>query len=427
MAESTEFGPSSQPFQFGQLLASNDKVTRDKAVKSLTRHLKRSPHIDELELMRIWKALFYCMWHSDKPKVQAELAETLGALVHAARGGKHWLFIRVFWATMVREWPGLDRLRLNKFYQLLGRQLHHSIRLLAATGWAADDARRLGAIWKEGPLAAASPAGLKYFLIDTIVGALREEWRADADADAGADAGGGGGGSDDGLLALLEPFCWLLGAAREGIVVQKVEEKVVEPLLAAAAADGGGEEPRIDELEEEEEEGSDGEAAAPERPLPVDLAQLAEALFAVASGADARETNRPRLYALQQRVEEAAGAPAADDAPAARDGAAPRADPSQVDRLRKLMGGGGGKKKAKRERDAAAAADDAPPAPKGKKGKRADAPPPAAEAPEPEAMPDLNETLRAIAKGRAKQGEGAAKQGAAPKKPKKLKPKRLVE
>ena len=127
MAESTEFGPSSQPFQLGQLLASNDKVTRDKAVKSLTRHLKRSPHIDELELMRIWKALFYCMWHSDKPKVQAELAETLGALVHAARGGKHWLFIRVFWATMVREWPGLDRLRLNKFYQLLGRQLHLSL------------------------------------------------------------------------------------------------------------------------------------------------------------------------------------------------------------------------------------------------------------------------------------------------------------
>ena len=72
--------------------------------------------------------------------------------------------------------------------------------------------------------------------------------------------------------------------------------------------------------------------------------------------------------------------------------------------------------------------DKPPPAPKGKKGKRADAAPPAAEAPEPEAMPDLNETLRAIAKGRAKQGEGAAKQGAAPKKPKKkLKPKRSVE
>ena len=101
--ESTEFGPSSQPFQFGQLLASNDKVTRDKAVKSLTRHLKRSPHIDELELMRIWKALFYCMWHSDKPKVQAELAETLGALVHAARGGKvppwhAWQHVCALWA-----------------------------------------------------------------------------------------------------------------------------------------------------------------------------------------------------------------------------------------------------------------------------------------------------------------------------------------
>ena len=42
-------------------------------------------------------------------------------------------------------------------------------------------------------------------------------------------------------------------------------------------------------------------------------------------------------------------------------------------------------------------------------------------------MPDLNETLRAIAKGRAKQGDGAAKQGAAPKKPKQLKPKRSGE
>ena len=38
------------------------------------------------------------------------------------------------------------------------------------------------------------------------------------------------------------------------------------------------------------------------------VGNLEPLLFAVASGADARETNRPRLYALQQRVEEAAGA-----------------------------------------------------------------------------------------------------------------------
>ena len=39
-----------------------DKETRDQAVKALTRYLKRSHDIEELELAKIWKALFYCMW-----------------------------------------------------------------------------------------------------------------------------------------------------------------------------------------------------------------------------------------------------------------------------------------------------------------------------------------------------------------------------
>ena len=55
-----------------------DKETRDKAVKTLTRYLKSGPVLEELDLAKIWKALFYCMWHADKPKVQNELAERLG-------------------------------------------------------------------------------------------------------------------------------------------------------------------------------------------------------------------------------------------------------------------------------------------------------------------------------------------------------------
>ena len=40
-----------------------DKETRDKAVKTLTRYLKSGPVLEELDLAKIWKALFYCMWH----------------------------------------------------------------------------------------------------------------------------------------------------------------------------------------------------------------------------------------------------------------------------------------------------------------------------------------------------------------------------
>ena len=41
------------PTKFGALLASNDKETRDQALKAVTRFLKRSHDIDELELSKV--------------------------------------------------------------------------------------------------------------------------------------------------------------------------------------------------------------------------------------------------------------------------------------------------------------------------------------------------------------------------------------
>ena len=72
---------SPQP-KFGQALGSSDKEVREKAVKALQGYLQRASDIEELELRKIWKALFYCFWHSDKPKVQRDLAEQLAGLLH---------------------------------------------------------------------------------------------------------------------------------------------------------------------------------------------------------------------------------------------------------------------------------------------------------------------------------------------------------
>ena len=85
--ESAMAGPAPK---FGQALASSDKEVRDKAVKALERYLRGAHDIEELEVRKIWKALFYCMWHSDKPKVQAELADKLSALMHSMKNGQQW-------------------------------------------------------------------------------------------------------------------------------------------------------------------------------------------------------------------------------------------------------------------------------------------------------------------------------------------------
>ena len=78
---------------------------------SLSRYLKSARDINALELSKIWKALFYCFWHSDKPKVQRDLAEKLSALVHSMPQAKAMAFARAFWDTMAREWHGIDRIR----------------------------------------------------------------------------------------------------------------------------------------------------------------------------------------------------------------------------------------------------------------------------------------------------------------------------
>lgn len=124
----------------GKQLASNDKKVRDKAVKSLKSFLagKRAEvaveadddwaaatemeaRYSELELLMLWKALYYCMYMSDKPLVQQQLASTLADLLllirpqetnsSVARFRTALAFLRAFWTTVLRQWPSIDRHR----------------------------------------------------------------------------------------------------------------------------------------------------------------------------------------------------------------------------------------------------------------------------------------------------------------------------
>ncbi|GAV98853.1 Nop52-domain-containing protein [Lentinula edodes] len=102
-------------------LASTEKKTRDKAIKTLSVFLSDETR-DELpksEMTRLWKGIFYCFWMSDKPLVQQALASELAELVLTTTNSSSKLsFLNGFWETMVREWNGIDRLRLDKYLML---------------------------------------------------------------------------------------------------------------------------------------------------------------------------------------------------------------------------------------------------------------------------------------------------------------------
>lgn len=55
---------------FARALASSEFHTRERGLQAMTIWLSRHTSITENDLLRLWKAIFYCFWHSDKLPVQ---------------------------------------------------------------------------------------------------------------------------------------------------------------------------------------------------------------------------------------------------------------------------------------------------------------------------------------------------------------------
>lgn len=117
-------------------------------------------------MAKLWKGLFYCtfssgtklilgFWMSDKPLVQQRLATDLSSLLLSINPPSDKLsasldYLGGFWEAMVREWEGLDRLRMDKFYLLIRRFVSATFQLLARESW--NGTEIVGEILSKGPL-----------------------------------------------------------------------------------------------------------------------------------------------------------------------------------------------------------------------------------------------------------------------------------
>ncbi len=124
----------SNEVRFGRHLAhSSDKYTRDRTVGALKVWLSRRSKADkltDLDLLQIWKGLWYSMWLCDKAAVQLELAESLGRLIFVYTGQleEGLRFFRFFCKTMQVQWGQVDHLRVDKYYTLIRMVLRGSLR-----------------------------------------------------------------------------------------------------------------------------------------------------------------------------------------------------------------------------------------------------------------------------------------------------------
>lgn len=153
----------------GKQLAANEKKTRDKAIRSLRKFLQTDSNMSEIELIKLWKGLFYCFWMSDKPLIQQELANDLGALVMIMPATNAIPFLKAFWQIHCQEWHGLDRIRLDKYYLLLRRVIYFSFQFLARESWDTVYLEAYTDMLIEGPLSPTdrkNPDAIRYHVID---------------------------------------------------------------------------------------------------------------------------------------------------------------------------------------------------------------------------------------------------------------------
>lgn len=127
-----------------------DSEAREEGVEMMRRWLSSDREFTDLELMKAWKALFFCttsflnefrlflilgMWHSDKPRVQQALAQTLSETLHDVGMKSRVDYMSAFWATMNREWAKIDRHRIDKFMWLVRYFVHEMLADVAQLNW----------------------------------------------------------------------------------------------------------------------------------------------------------------------------------------------------------------------------------------------------------------------------------------------------
>ncbi|KAI3472427.1 hypothetical protein Pfo_029548 [Paulownia fortunei] len=120
-------------------LASCNTTVRSQSLRLLQTWLvSQSQQLSDSDIKKLWKGLFYCLWHADKTPNQLALINRLTSLFLSLQPSLSLEFFRGFLVTLRREWPGIDRLRLDKFYLLIRRFMKALFELMRLRKWDVD-------------------------------------------------------------------------------------------------------------------------------------------------------------------------------------------------------------------------------------------------------------------------------------------------
>lgn len=202
-----------------RLLASCNTSARGRAVRLFVSWIPTAcPPPSDAELLKIWKGLFYALWHADKPPAQLSLASRLASLIDSLPVDLSSRYLSALLVTLRREWSGIDFLRLDKFYALVRRTLRSVFALLRSRSWDLDLTVNLVNILSEKSLLSSDKhqaQGINYHFAEIFLDELKEFLPLPLQA----------------LDELFKPFFLIMEKSPDKVLVNKVKSNVFNPLL----------------------------------------------------------------------------------------------------------------------------------------------------------------------------------------------------
>ena len=259
-------------------LVTSEKVTRDKTVDELKKFIISRKSFDNLEMEKLWKGLYYCMWLSDKAEIQEELSLTLAKITHCFPSMDGSLqYIRVFFRTMLKEWGMLDKHRIDKFYYLIRVFIREIFIVVKDSSWDRDLVRSINTVLMDEVLT-KTPGGVRSQVVDVFIPELHKISNTI---------------TTDSFMLLIEPFIELLNTTYEPNLMVRVQKQVFRKLLETIT---GKDDPM--ELENEENDNSENNNDA----FPnINALYLQRFIFDMASDPDLKcEKNRGSLYDIHR-------------------------------------------------------------------------------------------------------------------------------
>lgn len=211
---------------FLKQLVSSEQETRDQGLSACLDWLVDEQNFgsNEQDLLKIWKALYLSLWVQDKPILQQAFSDQLVAsLLSCPKAEFAFANLRAFWITIIREWPLIDKHRLDKYYYLLKAVLLASFNLLDNNGWKTDYCQSFSSILFDlifdVPMERSSD-GLKYFVceyfVEMLLQVIGNELQLEADL----------------AISLFDSFFRYFCVGKKQVVQKRIQSQVFGALLS---------------------------------------------------------------------------------------------------------------------------------------------------------------------------------------------------